>query len=338
MGTIILAGLLAAALTVAMPAVLVPESFALPEETVLAETAAPETEADAAETETAAPETTEAETGTAYYDDAVTVRLLDQGTVTSLTLHDYLVGVVLQEMPASFETEALKAQAVAARTFTVRLVQRGGAHENADVCGDPACCQCYLSEEEGAEVYGDGYEAAMKKVESAVEATDGEVIVCDGDLIEAVYFSSTGGSTEAAAAVWGGEISYLQPVSSPESAEVTEQKIPLETFRQALPKSDLTGNPASWFGETAYTAGGAVDSMTIGGVSYSGTTLRSIFSLPSARFRVAVTADSIVFEVTGSGHGVGMSQYGANTMAAAGQSYLDILLHYYTGTEIRKLS
>ena len=274
---------------------------------------------------------------TTYYDNGIVVRLLENGTILELTLHDYLIDVVLQEMPASFSLEALKAQAVAARTFTMRRVYYGGTHADADVCGDSTCCQCYMDGAEGQAAYGDGYAEARDKVRQAVEETDGMVLVYDGELIEAAYFSSTGGSTEAAAAVWGGDVPYLQPVSSPEEARLTEQTVTLEQFRAALPEADLSGEPASWFGGVTYTAGGAVETMTIGGMVYTGGALRSLFSLKSARFTAAVTADGIVFEVIGSGHGVGMSQYGADAMAKAGSSFRQILEHYYTGAEVQQL-
>ena len=272
-----------------------------------------------------------------YYDDGITVYLQDRGTVSELPLREYLTDVVLQEMPASFETEALKAQCVAARTFTMQRIYDGGAHEGADICGDPGCCQCYLDAAEGQEIYGEGYEDARRKVMDCVTATDGQVLVWQDTLIEAVYFSSTGGSTESAAAVWGGEVSYLQPVSSPEEFRMTERAVPFEAFRAALPEAELSGHPAGWFGEMTHTEGGAVKTMEIGGEVYTGTELRSRFSLKSARFTVAVTEDGVEFEVTGSGHGVGMSQYGANEMAAAGNSYRQILLHYYTDVELKEL-
>ena len=294
----------------------------------------------AAQADTAQADTGQADTGQEaadFYDGTVSVRLLEQGEVLALPLHDYLIDVVLQEMPASFETEALKAQDVAARTFTMQRIYGGGSHEDADVCGDPTCCQCYLDEAEGRDLYGEGYAAARDKVRAAVEETDGQVLVYGGELIEAAYFSSTGGSTEAAAAVWGGDVPYLQPVSSPETPRVRVVTVSLTDFRAALPEAALDGEPAAWFGETERTAGGAVAAMTIGGVRYTGGTLRSRFSLPSARFTAAVTADGICFEVTGSGHGVGLSQYGADEMARAGADYRDILLHYYTGAELKEL-
>ena len=207
----------------------------------------------------------------------------------------------------------------------------------ADVCGDSGCCQCYLDEQEGREIYGDAYESVREKVMDCVAETDGQVLVFEDELIEAVYFSSTGGSTESAVAVWGGNVPYLQPVSSPEAYRVTEQSISLEAFRNLLPEAELEGEPLGWFGAVTYTDGGAVETMEIGGETYSGTTIRSRFSLKSARFSIAILENAIEFEVIGSGHGVGMSQYGANEMAAQGKSYQDILLHYYTDVELKQL-
>ena len=273
----------------------------------------------------------------AYYDETVTVYLETEDGIRELPLQEYLTDVVLQEMPASFEEEALKAQCVAARTFTMRCMTEGGKHEAADVCGDPGCCQCYLEESEGIAIYGDGYDAAREKVLLAVQATDGQVLTAENALIEAAYFSSTGGSTESAASVWGGEVSYLQPVSSPEAPRITERSCSLEEFRSLLPDSELSGHPAGWFGEIRHTEGGSVEQMVIGGVAYSGTELRRIFSLKSARFTVSLTETSVEFEVVGSGHGVGMSQYGANEMAKQGSTYREILMHYYTGAELKEL-
>jgi len=272
-----------------------------------------------------------------YYDETVTVYLQTESGIQELPMQAYLTDVVLQEMPASFEEEALKAQCVAARTFTMRCMTGGGKHEGADVCGNPACCQCYLEENEGRILYGEAYDAAREKVLHAVQATDGQVLTAQDSLIEAAYFSSTGGSTESAASVWGGEVSYLQSVSSPEEPRITERVCSLEEFCRLLPDSSLSGHPAGWFGEIRHTEGGSVEQMVIGGVAYSGTELRRIFSLKSARFTVSLTESTVEFEVVGSGHGVGMSQYGANEMAKKGSTYQEILLHYYTGAELKEL-
>lgn len=283
------------------------------------------------------PHVSAAEEASQFYDSKITVRLQDAGEMKELSLHDYLIDVVLQEMPASFESEALKAQAVAARTFTLRSIYCDSQHEDADVCGESVCCQCYMDEQEGRAAYGDRYEESRSKVEEAVSATDGVVLVCDDELIEAVYFSSAGGRTESASAVWGNEVSYLQTVESPEEIRITDFAVDTASFCELLGRDDLSGSPASWFGAVSYTDGGSVDYLEIGGIPYRGTELRSMFGLRSANFCVSVVGDEIHFEVSGSGHGVGMSQYGANEMALQGATYQSILTHYYTGAELKQL-
>ena len=269
-------------------------------------------------------------------DEIVEVRLLEEGELIELSLRDYLVRVVLQEMPASFEAEALKAQAVAARTLTMQRIYGGSTHGNADLCGESSCCQCYMDEQEAIAAYGDGCAAATEKVRQAVEETDGQVMTFDGELIEAAYFSSTGGSTECAADVWGGEVSYLQAVSSPEAERCSEVTWSAEEFRAAFPELILEGEPMLWFGKMEYTEGGAVAYMEIDGETFSGTEVRRRLGLRSARFSASTDEMDITFTVVGSGHGVGMSQYGANTMAQRGSSYREILSHYYSGAVLQE--
>lgn len=269
-------------------------------------------------------------------DASVPVWLLEQGEILELNLREYLTRVVLQEMPASFEEEALKAQAVAARTFTLQQIYTGSRHEEADLCGESACCQCYMDEQEAREAYGDSYEEALERVSRAVEETDGQVMTFDGDLIEAAFFSSTAGSTECAADVWGGEVAYLQAVDSPEPVSGSETVYTPEEFRALFPELALEGLPETWFGTSQNTEGGAVATVEIGGNTYSGTELRSRLGLRSAKFQIAVQNGRIVFSVSGSGHGVGMSQYGANTMAQQGSDYREILTHYYSGAVLQE--
>jgi stage II sporulation protein D len=286
-------------------------------------------------------ETTVSQVETKGYDDTHIIRFQsDDGTVM-MTLEDYLTGVVAAEMPASFEPEALKAQAAAARTFTLKQIE-SGKHGGA-ICGDAACCQAYLDAGEREARFGTDAVALEEKVRTAVQETDGVVVTYDGDLIDAVYFSSAAGRTEDAAEVWGGGQPYLVSVDSPENALDSEATIsvPLDTFCQtileAAPEADLSGNPAAWFGEQTETAGEGVQMLEIGGIPFRGVDLRQMFSLRSTQFTIAITADAIEFETVGYGHRVGMSQYGANTMAAEGADYQGILTHYYTGTEIKTL-
>lgn len=253
-----------------------------------------------------------------------------------MDLEEYLVGVLLAEMPASFEVEALKAQAVAARTFALKCHMDGYKHDKGAVCTNFACCQAYLSPEN----YLDrGWsERNIQKVRRAVTATEGQVLTYDGKLILATYFACSGGSTEDAAAVWGQEYPYLQAVPSPGEEETiyyTDSKsFSPEEFQKALGVA-LHGEPELWFGVARHTEGGGVETMEIGGVSYRGTTLRSLLELRSTVFSVRVQDGQILFETRGYGHRVGMSQYGADALAMAGKTYQQILTHYYQGAQIQ---
>lgn len=268
---------------------------------------------------------------------SIPVKMAD-GTVISMELEEYLVGVVIGEMPASFEPEALKAQAVVARTFTLRCAQRGDKHTDAAVCTDSRCCQSYLSV---ADYYAAGAdEADVEKIRSAVQSTAGQVLTYNGELIEATYFSCSGGRTEDAAAVWGGEVPYLQSVESPgeENAAVYTETVTFTASEFAsLLGRKLTGSPESWFGVTTYTEGGGVATTVLAGRSYTGTELRSLLSLNSTVFTMKAEGNTITVTTTGKGHRVGMSQYGADAMAVLGSTYEEILAHYYQGTRIDKI-
>ena len=269
---------------------------------------------------------------------SVTVPVRVDGRTVEMELNEYLVGVVLAEMPASFEPEALKAQAVVARTYTMRSHRRGGKHSGAAVCTDPGCCQAYIDPDDY--LTGGGKEAGVEKVRSAVNDTGFEVLTYEGELIEAVYFSCSGGSTEDAVAVWGTSYPYLQAVSSPGEEKATHYSDTVTytaaNFEAALGR-DLPGTPNEWFGVVTYTPGGGVASMEIGGQVYKGTTLRSALNLRSTAFMVSVTSNSVTITTKGFGHRVGMSQYGADAMALEGSDYKQILTHYYQGVQLEAL-
>ena len=248
----------------------------------------------------------------------------------------YLTQVVLSEMPADFAPEALKAQAVAARTFARRQMA-GGKHTDADVCDQSACCQACLGADALQERYGAAFDAAWDKASSAVQQTQDEVLTYGGALIDAVYFSCSGGSTEAAAAVWGTDVPYLQAVDSPGEQDAapyasTVTCSPAE-FAETLGLA-ADGDPAGWLGGTSYTAGGGVDTCTIRGQAYAGTRLRQLFGLNSTRFALRYADGVFRFDVRGYGHRVGMSQYGANAIARLGFDYQTILRYYYRGAKI----
>ena len=261
------------------------------------------------------------------------------GTAVEIELEQYLVGVVLGEMPAYFEEEALKAQTVVARTYTLKAHITGGKHGDSSICGNSQCCQAYLSVMDYLERGGTG--ESVEKVRSAVAATAGKVLTYEGGLIEATYFSCSGGITEDAQAVWGTEYPYLKSVPSPgeEDASVFTDTVSFsaDQFQKQL-GMNLMGNPELWFGEMTYTAGNGVATMDIGGKKYTGTQLRSLLGLRSTIFEVEVTADSILFHTKGFGHRVGMSQHGADAMAVNGSTYDQILAYYYQGTTLAEMA
>ncbi len=278
------------------------------------------------------------------WDAGQNIRLLKaDGLVEEMSLRDYLWGVVAAEMPASFQPEALKAQAVCARTYCV--YQRNGAgdkHPDADVCTDYACCQAYLTKEQAEAGWGAEARRYADKVAQAVEETEGLLCLYEGEPIDAVFFSSSAGSTNAAAAVWGTDVPYLAAVDSPEGEEVPGWRTqadftPAEfsaRFRSAFPEADLSGPPTEWVGELKADPSGLVTEVTIGGVAVTGGQARSIFGLRSANFTVSAGEEKLSFQVTGYGHGVGLSQYGANALAAEGKDFEEILKWYYTGITV----
>lgn len=260
--------------------------------------------------------------------------LMEDGTVFSLPMEEYVCSVVLGEMPAEFESEALKAQAVVARTYAYKS-QLTAKHVDADVCTDPGCCQAYRSLD--AFAANDASSALLQKVKDAVSETERQVLVYNSQLIDATYYSCSGGRTEDAVAVWGTDVPYLQAVDSPGeemAAHYTDTvSFSVSEFVEAL-DAELSGNPENWLGEVTYTNGGGVATMMIGGKMYSGLELRNLLALRSTAFVMTAVGDTIIITTKGFGHRVGMSQYGAEAMAVRGSKYEDILSHYYPGTEI----
>ena len=267
--------------------------------------------------------------------DEILLSVILNDGIKMIELEDYVSGVVLAEMPASFDTEALKAQAVVARTYVLRRYNSDGKHHDAVICAKSSCCQGYKSDE--AYLAEGGKVENISKIKEAVKTTKGVVLVYDGNLIEATYFSCSGGTTEDAVAVWGEDVPYLQSTTSPgeeyASKYITTVSFTAEEFQKRL-GVELTGNSGSWFGKTVYTSGSGVATMKIGGKQFTGVQLREKLDLYSTAFSMTVIGKSIVITTRGYGHRVGMSQYGADAMAKKGHNYKQILAHYYSGVEI----
>jgi len=346
--TVIIAAVLAALCVLIPLAALAGDPF--PAESAPPEQSGPQPDAsprDAEISETEPRQEDQTAPGRAYED--LDVRVMTGGEVVVMKLEDYLTGVVAAEMPVDFLTEALKAQAVAARTYTLyRMVSEPSPnHPDADVCDDPGCCKAYLSDAGLRDAWGDSYAENMKKISAAVEATRGEYMTYEGEPILAVFHASSAGMTEESGAVWQRDMPYLVSVKSPETADdaanyVTKVRVSESDFAETVlgeyPDADLSGDPETWVDGITYTQSGRVAYAVVGGVGIRGTKLRSMFGLRSTHMEIAAEDGDIVFTVTGSGHGVGMSQYGANVLAKQGYGCRDILLRYYSGIDFANLN
>lgn len=280
-------------------------------------------------------ETTIVETDGIYGD--VLVEMKD-GTVTKMPLEEYILGVVLREMPADFHQEALKAQAVVARTYTVRRMEKRGRHNSAQVCADSSCCQGFRSPDEYLEAGGNRDRLAV--VEAAVSDTAGQILIYDGKPIEATYFSCSGGTTEDAVAVWGSDVPYLRSTESPGEEDAKHYtdtvRFTVSEIAQKL-GIKLSSHRDFRIGKITYTAGGGVDTVQICDIKIEGTTVRKKLGLKSTAFVISAAGNTVTVTTKGYGHRVGMSQYGANAMAQKGSAYLQILQHYYQGVQMVSL-
>ena len=274
--------------------------------------------------------------------ETIDVLFAGENTVRTMNLEEYLCGVVAAEMPASFENEALKAQAVAARSYAIhRKINPSPDHPDAAVCTDYTHCKAYKNKEELADLWETDEKEYSDKIRNAVFSTSGEVITYNGEVALAVFHSQSGsGRTENSKDVWGGDIPYLVSVEShgEESAPnfYSTVTVTFDEFKTKICSefSDIKINSPQDIGEFDKSEGGSVKTLNIGKEKISGKDIRRIFGLRSSCFEIKADENNVTFEVAGYGHGVGMSQYGANAMAKEGKDYKQILYHYYTGTEV----
>jgi len=261
----------------------------------------------------------------------VSVRRSD-GWVVSLELEDYVTGVVGAEMPALFNSEALKAQAVIARTYALKANSMGRT------LSDNESTQSYKDNGDLAGIWGSNYSSYYSKIKDAVNSTKGVYLTYNGNYIEAVYHSTSNGRTEDSSNVWGNSYPYLVSVDS-----VYDNSNPSFSISKSFSYSDISSklgisvNEVTEFNILGHTSGGRVSSVSVGGTEFSGVSFRSMLGLRSADFDIVKNDEGVVITTRGYGHGVGMSQYGANGMGKAGYSYSDILLHYYPGVSIEQL-
>ena len=253
------------------------------------------------------------------------------GSVINLNMTDYLIGVVSSEMPASFNLEALKAQSVLARTYALKAKQTGKK------LTDTVSTQSYIDIDQMKNKWGNSFNTYYNKIKNAVENTNGEYLSYNGNYIEALYHSTNNGKTESSLDVFGNYYPYLISVSSEydknASSYLRTINMPLDTISNKL---GLSLNNDSVISILSYTDGGNIKEININGNNFSGKKVRELLGLRSADFDISISDNNANITTRGYGHGVGMSQYGANGMANAGYSYKDILSHYYPGTTLTK--
>lgn len=284
----------------------------------------------------------------------VNVLIKDTAQVAKMGLEQYIAGVVSAEMPASYEFEALKAQAVVARTYALNKMvehQQNGntVHPNADICTDSTHCQAYMSKEERIEKWNNAGEDGLQlwdKIEEAVISTNGIIITYENHPIKAFFHSNSGGKTEDVELVWsGGEIPYLKSVETSGEDNYNQYKSNVTVTYNELEKImkerystfeiDFSKEDCIYIENRSDS--NRVQNIKIGNITISGTDARKIFGLKSTNFEFENTGNCIEFYVIGYGHGVGMSQTGANELAKSGYDYAQIINHYYTDVDIIKM-
>ena len=255
----------------------------------------------------------------------------ETGEINNIDLEEYVIGVIAGEMPASFNMEALKAQAIAARTYAVYKMNNASA--NYDLVTD-ITNQVYITKEQMKENWQDNYEYYYKKIKDAVDSTKDLIMTYNGNVICSFYFSSSNGSTEEAKTVFGENKEYLKSVSSPEQSNITKVTLTKKEFcsKLSLSCNEITINSIE------KTQSGRIDTIVINNKSFKGTEVRTKLGLKSTDFEISILSSNIEITIKGYGHGVGMSQYGANTLANEGKTYEEILKHYYQNINIEKNS
>lgn len=285
----------------------------------------------------------------------ICVYIEPEGNIKEIVLEEYVIGVVAAEMPAEFAFEALKAQAVAARTYAYGRLKgiykdKDDLHANADICTDFSHCQAWISKEEAIERWdSSSADEYWDKIKKAVEETEGIVILYKGVIANPVFHSNSGGKTENAEEVWDVDpVDYLKSViSKGEEASPsfkTISKISVTEFYNTLKEyyPDIKVNKNSIFEDMKIverTQGDRVKTIKVGNIEIKGTDFRKIFSLSSANFQLDKNKDGMIEIITfGNGHGVGISQWGANNLAKSGEMWEEIIKYYYLGVELDTIS
>lgn len=275
-------------------------------------------------------------------DDTITVFLSSQNQNVEMDMFEYICGSVAAEMPLAYHEEALKAQAVTCYTNALRLKLNSEKTNNADISDNTAIHQGYINEAERKAKWGNDFEKYESKLKNVVNSVENQAIYYNEQLIVAAFFAISCGKTESSGNLWSESVPYLTSVESqgdclsPQYA--TSVSFSLDEFVSKMKNTKAEFNINSLTNAVAITKTsptGTVLKAEINGNSYTGEEIRSIFSLRSPVFTITSTDSSITFNVLGYGHGIGMSQYGADYFARQGYTYKDILMHYYTGVVVK---
>lgn len=275
---------------------------------------------------------TETNSNTTPVTSSTKIKFNNNGVITNIDLEEYVIGVVAAEMPAAFHSEALKAQAVVARTYAMKKASKGITLVNS------TSHQAYNTVEQMKAKWGSSYSTYYNKIKNAVSATKGKVLKYNGEYIEALYFSMSNGKTELPTYVWSTNYPYLQVVSSSWDANISVAKYTTTmTYAKLSSKLGVTVDENSEIKVLSKTAGDRVNEISIADRTFTGVKVRSLLGLRSADFEITKTSSGVSITTKGFGHGVGMSQYGANGAAKAGYTYKQILNHYYSGASLVNL-
>lgn len=274
----------------------------------------------------------------------ISVYIAKEDKTTEMPLEKYILGVVAGEMPASYSEEALKAQAVCARTYTLHKINSGGCKKyNADICTDSRHCQAFLTNSQMTDRWGKDYNKYLEKIEGCIISTNAQILTYDDKPIEALYHAVSGGMTEDCVNVYKNDVPYLKSVES--SGEEGYSKFKSEvavTLTELAEKLEVKNKPVTnledIIGNIERFESGRIKTIEILGKSLTGTEMRKLFSLNSANFQLSLRGNEVVFNVTGYGHGVGLSQAGADAMAKNNANYIEILKHYFTDVELTNLN
>ena len=289
----------------------------------------------------------EVETTIYDYQKYKTIKLFHSGSgqIEELPIDEYLYGVVSSEMPANYEAEALKAQAIVARTYTIyQIMNNSGKHPGADICDNSSCCQAWISKDERLSKWApEEAESNWNKIVDAVNSTSGKIITYQNKPINAFFHSNSGGKTESSLNIWGGiDYPYLKSVETAgeegytqysSEAKFTKEEL-LNKLKEKYEDCEIDYSQENCIQILEYTTSGRVKTIKFGNKEIAGTEARTILGLRSTNFTFTISGDEIIFSVIGYGHGVGMSQTGADALAKSGSNCEEIIKHFYTGVEI----